>query len=321
MEELVSVVMPVYNRETTIVDALESIILQTYSNIEIIIIDDGSTDRTLQIMEQYSDVRVKIIKLAHTGNIAFVRNVGLKHAKGDYILIMDSDDVCYYNRIERQLKEFHENPGIDILATRVEFIEEYPSDRKEILSNIYNNSFDKKRFIEVMLNDYCCICNSSVMMKRTAVDTLHGYDEEFSICEDYNMWIESLIQGLNIKVLPAITLKRRLHSDSVTHIYNGSEAAIYNVVKIKLKYLLKSGFLQSKKIYVLGNNKRNEILKKVITDNKFDIALEDYISEFEEIVETNEAKYYFVTTFSRREEAFATLKSKDKRNVIDYLYV
>lgn len=321
MKELVSVVMPVYNRETTIKEALDSIILQTYKNIEIIIVDDGSIDRTLHIIEQYSDARIKIIKLAHTGNIAHVRNIGLKHAKGDYIAIMDSDDVCYYDRVERQLNEFSANPNIDILATWVEFIEDYPTGRKEILNDAYNNCFDNEEFTEVMINGCCCICHSSVMMKKIVVDLLQGYDEKFQICEDYNMWIEALIKGFNIKVMPTITVKRRLHCDSVTNVYNGTDIAIYNVIKIKLKYLLMSGLLESKKVYVLGNNKRNEILKKVIVDNKFNIVIEACISEFEKINVTEENIYYFVTTFSRREEALLTLKYKGKKTVYDYLYV
>lgn len=321
MENLVSVVMPVYNRETTIIDAMESIIFQSYTNIEIIVVDDGSTDRTLQILKQYKDNRVKLISLIHTGNIAYVRNIGLEHAKGEYIVIMDSDDICYCDRIEKQLKVMNRNPDIDILATWVEFIEEISSDRKETLSNIYNNHYNKKKLIEIMLNEYCCICNSTVMMKRKAVDLLNGYDEEFSICEDYNMWVEAESIGLNIYVLPIVTLKRRLHCNSVTHIYNGNKNVIYNVIKIKLKYLLKSGLLQSKSIVVLGHNNRNNIIKQVIEYNKFDVVIEEYINDFDKISNSDKTKYYFVTTFSRRKEAFEALECKGKKIVDDYIYV
>ena len=104
----VSVIIPVYNSSNHLKDCLDSVIKQTYKNLEIILIDDKSTDNSIDIIKSYNDKRIKLIKLKENSGAAISRNKGIEEASGDYICFLDSDDYCKLNKIDKQIK-FIEN--------------------------------------------------------------------------------------------------------------------------------------------------------------------------------------------------------------------
>jgi len=112
-EPLISIILPVYNSEKTIIGAIESIIKQTYKKWELIVIDDGSEDKTnLKIQEFVSNEnRIKIIKNKKNKGVSYSRNIGLMHAKGEYITFHDADDRSHFERLEYQLFSFLKNPS------------------------------------------------------------------------------------------------------------------------------------------------------------------------------------------------------------------
>jgi len=265
MADLVSVIMPVYNRENTVDQALESITAQTYKNIEIIVVDDGSDDRTYEILGKYSrDLRLHVKNISHTGNIALVRNVGYALSQGQFIAVMDSDDICKPDRIEKQVAFLKAHPDVHILATWVEIIGDNKNEQAVKLLETYNRDNNRAAIINAMLNEGSCLCNSTVIMKRTALELLGGYDEDFRISEDYNMWMEAFLKGLNIYILNEVTLMRRLHNNAVTSQFAGAQNVRFNIIRIKLKYLIVTGILKGQKITVFGINSRNAILDKVM---------------------------------------------------------
>lgn len=107
--ELISIIMPTYNRKHTIAMAIDSILNQTYKNFELIIVDDCSNDNTDELIKRYEDKRIKYIKLEKNSGANFARNVGIKSAKGQYITFQDSDDFSYSNRLEKELENLKEN--------------------------------------------------------------------------------------------------------------------------------------------------------------------------------------------------------------------
>src|SRR5690554_4373775 len=120
MNPLISVVIPVYNAEKTIQKTLQSVIDQTFDNFEIFLIDDGSTDSSKELIEEFMSVHPKTkIFYFHQENkgASAARNVGLKRATGEYIALLDSDDVWHKDKISLQLKAFSDNSEIDFLAT------------------------------------------------------------------------------------------------------------------------------------------------------------------------------------------------------------
>lgn len=99
----ISVIIPTYNRAYIIAKSIESVLNQTYSNFEIIIVDDGSNDNTLEIIESFNDPRIKYLQLTENRGTCYARNFGIKKALGDYIAFHDSDDICLPQRLEKQL--------------------------------------------------------------------------------------------------------------------------------------------------------------------------------------------------------------------------
>ena len=116
---LVSVIMPVKNARKTVVDAVNSILTQTLSNFELLIIDDHSTDDSIQIINQIEDARIKLVANAGTG-IAPALNTGLRVAKGNYIARMDADDISFQARLQKQVTFLDINPQIDVVSCLVE---------------------------------------------------------------------------------------------------------------------------------------------------------------------------------------------------------
>jgi len=103
MQELVSIIVPTYNRSHLIGEAIQSVIDQSYENWELIIVDDGSTDDTRKRVEEFKDDRIRYYFIEHSGIIGNVRNVGLRYVRGDYIAFLDSDDIWLPNKLDYQL--------------------------------------------------------------------------------------------------------------------------------------------------------------------------------------------------------------------------
>jgi glycosyltransferase involved in cell wall biosynthesis len=115
---LVSVILPVYNAETYIAEAIESILTQSYKNLELILINDGSTDRSLDIMQSYADIRIQIISRENRGLVASL-NEGIMKAKGKYIARMDADDISLPKRFEEQVAFLEMHPEVGLCGTAV----------------------------------------------------------------------------------------------------------------------------------------------------------------------------------------------------------
>src|SRR5690606_29827801 len=109
--------MPVYNGEKYIKEAIRNILCQTFSNFELVIIDDGSTDSSIEIIQSIKDRRIRFLKNEKNQGIAYTRNVGLKEAKGEFLAWMDCDDLVEPNRLEIQINYLKNNPEIGICGT------------------------------------------------------------------------------------------------------------------------------------------------------------------------------------------------------------
>ena len=316
----ISVIIPVYNRAKELKRALESLEKQTFKDFETIVVDDGSDGDYSDVLNGYNGSKLIFLQLEHTGNIAHVRNEGIKHASGDYVAVLDSDDFCDAKRLEIQKKELDESLDIDVLATWVNVVGNDYNDTINRLTTMYNKIYDTEGIIYQNLNYGCCICHSSVMIRKSVLEKLGGYDENYGICEDYKLWMDCIIEGYVIKVLPEKLTYRTLHEDSVTSSYEGSDEAISKVISIKLKYLFREN-RNIQKITILGESKRNDIIipliKKYIESLKELTVLNVYGSLPKDI----NSDYIFVSTFSGREKVFDYLKIIGKKPVSDYIYL
>ncbi len=182
----ISVIMPIYNAEQYVEKTIMSILNQTYSNFELIIIDDHPTDNTLKIVERIKDDRIKILHNDRNRGIAYSRNVGLKSAIGEFIAIMDHDDLAPEYRFEKQVNYLNEHIDIDILGGSIQLIDENDKPLAPP-TGVYTNP----KYIEALFLFYNVFCNSEVMFRRkllTENDIL--YQDNCLGMEDFRFWID-----------------------------------------------------------------------------------------------------------------------------------
>lgn len=122
-KKLVSIIIPVYKAEKYVAETIKSALKQTYKNIEILIIDDGSPDRSIDICRQFTDLRIKIISQPNRG-LPGARNTGIRHARGEYLTFLDADDLWLPEKIEKHAEHLNNSPDIGISFSRSEFIDE-----------------------------------------------------------------------------------------------------------------------------------------------------------------------------------------------------
>ncbi|MEY9868464.1 glycosyltransferase involved in cell wall biosynthesis [Peribacillus sp. B2I2] len=181
----ITVFMPVYNTELYIEESIMSILNQTFSDFELLIIDDGSTDRSLDIIRSIKDSRIRLVQNDVNKGLPYTRNLGLKLAAGEYFAVMDSDDIARRDRLERQVNFLQENNNIPIIASN--YILQYGNGkfRKSSLP-IFNKNEMK---IQLLFRNY--ILNSSAMVRKEFLTENNiSYDLRFFSCQDYMFWNE-----------------------------------------------------------------------------------------------------------------------------------
>lgn len=223
---LVTVFIPVFNCEMYIKESLESILNQTYKNLEILIVDDGSTDNTINIINQYKDDRIKIIKNKKNMGIPYTRNVGLKSAKGKYLAIMDADDISLDSRIMKQVQFLEEHEDIDVVGSNYEI---FGCGIKRVQKHLINPEEIKAGLI--FFNQ---IGNPTTMIRmKTLKDNNINYDLECFVAQDYNMWIQISKVG-NISIIPEVLLKYRHGHANITKKSNEEKAYKRKLVLSKI---------------------------------------------------------------------------------------
>lgn len=180
MKELVSVIIPTYNRASLLPKAIESVLKQTYKNIELIVVDDGSKDETFKIITRYP---IKYTRLPKNFGPSFARNRGLLKARGNLIAFLDSDDIFLPKKIEKQLAFLAKNPQFKIVQTE----EIWFKGNRRLNPKKYHakaEGFFLDRAVKL-----CVVSISTVMLKREVFDKVGLFDESFPLCEDYEFWL------------------------------------------------------------------------------------------------------------------------------------
>ena len=206
-EPVVSVIMPAYNGETYIAEAIESIQKQTYPNWELIIIEDCSTDRTLSVIEGYlQDQRIKLFRNEYNLGIAASRNKAMELAGGKYIATQDDDDISLPDRLEAEVVFLNEHPEIDATAGYWIAVNE----TGEKVQNIHN-AFKNPKYVKACLLFQDCIGNGSAMFRKDFVLANNLYYRDHMLgMEDYGFWIDFSKHG-DISAVDRIVYKQRQH--------------------------------------------------------------------------------------------------------------
>jgi glycosyltransferase involved in cell wall biosynthesis len=209
---LISVLMPAYNSELYIAEAIESILKQSHSNFELIIFDDGSTDQTRRVIESFDDPR--IVKMLSDQNYGVVRarNEMIDAAKGSYIALMDADDIADSTRLEKQLQSIE--IGDCDLCGSAQWVLDESSGRIKKSKDKFTDSD-----LRALLSVYCGLCNSA-MMGKAEIFKRFKYDTSILTSEDYYLWVQMAAAGyrfLNLRER-LITYRRYPAQTSSVHL-------------------------------------------------------------------------------------------------------
>ncbi len=262
--------MPVYNAERFLAEAIDSILNQTYKDFEFIIINDGSTDRSEEIIKSYHDDRIVYVKNGKNLKLIKTLNKGIDLARGKFIARMDADDVSLPDRFERQMKVFEEHPEIDFINGRAYNINEAgESIGQEWYGPVQPDTI---RYINV----FCCIiCHPSVMIKASLLKAYKYSDNKMALhTEDYDLWARLLIDKHSCYSMKIPVLKYRIVSNSIVHKYTNDiiEHLYVSVPMYVGKY---GGFISPKDIETLNgiNNTFSGLksLHKMFNDFTFNV--------------------------------------------------
>lgn len=255
----VSIIIPAYNAEKYIEESVESAINQTYQDIEIIVVDDGSKDNTVQLLKKYSD-KIKVISKKN-GGVASALNAGINEMSGEWFKWLSADDALNPNAVEELINETKkiEDKKHTIIYGNFDFID---SDGKLIDHYIepnYNNleSFD----FNVILLDHHIGNGTTALIHKSTIEAYGMFNEEIDF-EDYELWLRySLLHNCCFRLLPKVIAKYRIHGNQLTKakIKKGTEVRD----KVRYSVLKKLDLAQQRKYEIaLKKYKKNKPLKE-----------------------------------------------------------
>lgn len=219
--------MPVYNGLPHLKDAVKSILTQTYTNFEFIIVDDASADKSWQYLKELKDKRIKLIRNEKNLGVAKSLNIALKSASGEFIARMDADDISLPKRIETQVRFLRLHPSIDICGTWVDLINE----KGQIIGAKKYPTKDKK--IKNALAWFPPIIHPTMMIKAKAYRQLEGYDPRFDMAEDYDLLLRAKKEFMMANIPQRLLLLRLWEN-------RRSRAQMHKMDKIDLKIKLEA---------------------------------------------------------------------------------
>lgn len=221
----VSITITAYNRENYIGPCIDSLLNQSFSDFEIIVVNDGSTDKTVEVVEAYSDPRIKLYHNEKNMGIVFTRNRGFELSTGEFIAILDSDDLALPNRLEHQVHFLDNHPNTALVGAFAEVIDENgQSEHKIWFSNFNQKSLKTRLFFEN------CIAQSSVMLRKSSLPQ-PAYRPDYPPSEDFDLWVR-ISQNWEVSNLSKVLIQYRVHSKNISKEENSIQVDNANKILI-----------------------------------------------------------------------------------------
>lgn len=222
----VSVLMPVYNGERFLCESIESIRTQTFTDFELLIVNDGSTDRSVEIIENYRDPRIRLLLNEKNMGLVSTLNKGIKSARGEYIARMDCDDISMPERFRKQVEFMDDHPEVGVCGSWIKTF----SDRDE--SNIIIKYPIESEEIRCRLFYNAAVAHPAVMLrKKLFIDNNLFY--AFTYSEDYDLWVRA-IYHMQFANIPEILLHYRRSQTQVSRIHNEGYRKNASVIRERL---------------------------------------------------------------------------------------
>ncbi len=205
---MISVIIPTYNRAWTLTEAIDSVLAQDYQNFELIVVDDGSSDNTSNLIDRYAG-RLKLIRQTNAG-VSAARNRGIAEARGDFLAFLDSDDTWLPQKLSRQMDFFTRRPKALICQTQEIWI------RNSVRVNPKKYHKKPSGMIFEPSLDLCLVSPSAVMIKKELFKEIGCFDENLPACEDYDLWLRVSCRYPIYLVDDPLVIKRGGHSDQLS---------------------------------------------------------------------------------------------------------
>jgi glycosyltransferase involved in cell wall biosynthesis len=205
---VVSVIIPTFNRWPLVGEAVESVLAQSYSDFELIVVDDGSTDETQKELEKFGS-RLRFFAKAREG-VAAARNFGVSRAAGRYIAFLDSDDLWRPKKLEMQTAFMEKDLAVQICQTEEVWL------RHGVRVNPKSRHQKPSGDIFIRSLQLCLVSPSAVMMTKELFSRFGGFDERFPVCEDYDLWLRIAAEHLVPLIPEALIIKRGGHADQLS---------------------------------------------------------------------------------------------------------
>ncbi len=217
---LVSVVIPTYNRRDSVREAIASAVAQSYPDVEVIVVDDGSDDGTAEVVREFQEFQefeaVQYVYQANRG-VSAARNVGVARARGELIAFLDSDDVWQPDKLAYQVALFQEHSDVQICQTDEIWL------RNGVRVNPHQKHHKTGGDIFARSLELCLVSPSAVMMRRALFERVGGFDETLPACEDYDLWLRITARmPVHFIALPLV-VKRGGHADQLSHRFWGMD--------------------------------------------------------------------------------------------------
>lgn len=215
-----------------VVEAVESVLNQTYKNLELIVVDDGSTDDTEDVLKPYLD-RIKYIKQENKGNAA-ARNTGLKEAKGEFIAFNDSDDLWVGDNLEKEVRYLHEHPDVDMVCGNGIIFGNTRDVGRLVISDKRARLLEKNGVTVKDIFMKSTIRTPTVVIRKKVIDTLGGFDGSLRVCVDGDFSLRLLGSGYKVAFMNEVFFKLRKHDDNLS---SDREQRLLHSIKIIKKLL------------------------------------------------------------------------------------
>lgn len=215
MKPRVTVVLPTYNRAELLRESIQSVLSQTFTDYELIAVDDGSTDHTREVIQEFPGIRA--IYRPENGGVSKARNLGIELAAGDCICFLDSDDLWLENKLETQIAWMESQRNCQVCYT----------DEIWIRRGVRVNPMNKHRKVsgDIFLDSLplCVVSPSSVLMRASLFSEVGKFDEALAVCEDYDLWLRISMRRPFHLIEEKLIVKRGGHSDQLSSRYWGMD--------------------------------------------------------------------------------------------------
>lgn len=251
---MVSVILPIHNASRYLRECLDSLLRQTWSDFEVLAIDDGSTDDSAEIVKSFSDPRIRLLQNPSNLRLIKTLNRGIQEARRPFLMRMDADDICFPQRIERQLSWMRERPEIDVLGSWAIRIDERGR-HGGVISKPQGDDLAYWSWVPTPL------IHPTVMIRRERVGGDLYYDDQMLHCEDYELWLRLLSQGRVLENYPAPLLYYRIHPGGVS--MQNRKVQLKNSYTAFLRFYSHTGITEDEFNFLIGVRQGGSLSERI----------------------------------------------------------